>query len=108
MKGAVDLAGVTLTVRYDSNVLTATEPTDNGLITGLFEFNNNNPGSTRIAIAGSGVFTGDGDLVTLNFNIKPGSNSGLSIIGFSQVELNDSEGKPMQWHTTSIGAISIE
>jgi hypothetical protein len=72
--GMTGVAGIDITLGYDSSALASPSVTQGGLVSGaLFTANTNLPGLVRIAIIKSTPFPGNGQIATISFAVNNGS-----------------------------------
>ena len=89
------VAGIDLSISYDSALLSTPAVTQGGLVSGaMMAFNTNNPGTIRVAIiiTSKRSFTGSGQIIALHF---PGRSGSGGITSFN-AKLIDPEGAPVQ------------
>jgi hypothetical protein len=87
------VAGIDLSVFYDSTLLAAPVVTQGGLVSGaMMAANTNNPGTIRVAIISTKTFTGSGQIIAINFPGRSGSGGVTSV----NAKLIDIKGAPVQ------------
>lgn len=86
------VAGIELTISYDSATLSSPTVTQGGFISGaLMVVNSSVPGTIRIAIINSKAFTGSGQIATVSFAAVTGEGS----VSIAAVKMVDIEGTPI-------------
>ena len=86
------VAGIYLTISYDSAVMTAPAVTEGGVDSGsLIMANTNVPGTIKIAIINGKSFSGSGPIAKISFATQSGA-SGISI---SSASMSDIKGAPV-------------
>ena len=83
------VAGIALTINYDSSTLSSPTVTQGGLISGaLMQTNTTVVGAVRIAIVNTKAFSGSGQIATVSFASVTGTGS----VSIGSVKLIDSNG----------------
>lgn len=86
------VAGIELSINYDSSNLSSPTVTQGGLISGaLMVVNTSNPGTIKIAIASVKAFSGNGQIATFSFASVTGTGS----VSIGSVKLIDINGAPI-------------
>ncbi len=86
------VAGIDLTIIYDSSSLSTPTVTQGSLVSGaLMAANTNNPGSIKIAIISTKSFSGSGEIATVSFTPLSGSGG----ITSASVNMINSKGSPV-------------
>jgi hypothetical protein len=87
------VAGIELSISYDSSRLSGPTVTQGGLVAGaMMAANTNNPGLIRVAIINTKPFSGSGQIIALTFSGNAGSGG---ITGFTG-NVIDLKGTPLQ------------
>ena len=87
------VAGIELSILYDSSLLASPVVTQGGLVSGgMMAANTNNPGTIRVAIISTRPFTGSGQIIALHF---PGRSGSGGITSFN-AKLINLQGAPVQ------------
>lgn len=109
VEGANDMAGLQFDVAYDADVVTVDRVTLGELPHGIFfQANTGNPGSVRIALAGSsGLEVETLEVATITFNIQGGSGQ-VTPLTFSGVVAGDGSVPPQPIPATAVdGSITV-
>ena len=86
------VAGIELTINYDSSALSSPTVTQGGLISGaLMRSNTTFVGTIRIAIVNTTPFSGSGQIDTVSFTSATGTGS----VSIATVKMIDSKGAPI-------------
>jgi hypothetical protein len=86
------VAGIELTISYDSASLSSPTVTQGGLISGaMMATNTNTPGKIKIAVISTKSFSGNGQVATVSF----ATVTGTGIVSISSVNMIDTKGTPI-------------
>ncbi|WP_168205882.1 cohesin domain-containing protein [Geobacter sp. FeAm09] len=86
------VAGIALTITYDSSVLAAPTITQGGLVAGAVMASNTlYPGTIKLAIVSNTALSGNGEIAAVSFATVAGAGNA----SLASVELIDSTGAPM-------------
>ena len=87
------VAGIELTINYDSSTLVSPTVIEGGLISGaLLVANTEIPGTIKVAIISNTAFSGNGQVATVSFATVTGTGS-VSIVSAKMI---DTKGKTIQ------------
>lgn len=82
------VAGIDLTISYDSSSLASPSVNQGSLVSGaMYLANANNPGNIKIAIVSTKVFSASGPIATIKFGSQTGSGS-ITISNVKMIDIN--------------------